>query len=448
MILYAVSGGIDSMCMAEKARLGGGPFAIAHCNCALRGAESDADEALVRSWAGRYGIVCHVRRFETASYAEKKGISIEMAARELRYRWFGELCREHGYEAVAVAHNADDNAETMMLNLLRGSGVKGLLGMRPEGFLPDPAYRDIPLLRPLLGLSRSEIAAFVAGHGVPYREDSTNAENDYKRNKLRNQVFPLFREINPSVLDALSRDRAHLGEVESIAEAYFQANKEAVWDGTSIDLTALTALSHPDYVLYRLLEEEGFAPFTIEKVKSILHGSQTRSGRRVLEGDREIVFSADHLRVRPFSLQASVPAADDIVVVRAPGRYRVGNVSLDVSLQAPAEFNSFKTPEGVTLIDAEALPFPFIARTVRPGDYMIPLGMRGRKKISDLLSGADPAVKARAVVLIRPGDEKRGPVTGDGPACDRVAALVGIRPDISVRVTPATTTVLRIIQND
>ena len=110
MILLAVSGGIDSMCMAEKARLQGGPFAIAHCNFALRGSESDADEAMVREWAFRYGMTCHVKRFETASYAASHGISIEMAARELRYRWFGELCRAYGYEAVAVAHNADDNA--------------------------------------------------------------------------------------------------------------------------------------------------------------------------------------------------------------------------------------------------------------------------------------------------------------------------------------------------
>lgn len=434
------------MCMAEKARLQGGPFAIAHGNFALRGADSDADEALVRSWAGRYGITCHVRRFETMSYAAEKGISLEMAARELRYRWFGELCREHGYEAVAVAHNADDNAETMLLNLLRGSGVKGLLGMKPEGFLPDPLYADIPLLRPLLGLSRSEIAAFVAEHGVPFREDRTNAENDYKRNKLRNQVFPVFREINPSLLGALERDRAHLGEVDAIADAYYQAHRDAVWDGASMDLAALLALEHPDYVLYRLLEEEGFATCTVEKVKSILHDSTTRSGRRVLEGDREIVFSADRITIRPYSLQPSIPAADEIVVVRAPGRYKVGAVSLEVSLHAPDQFDSFKTPSGVTLVDADSLPFPFIARMWRPGDYMIPLGMRGRKKLSDLLAGAEPAVKAHAVVLIRPGDEKRGPATDDGPAYDRVAALVGVRPDISVRVTPATTTVLQVLK--
>jgi tRNA(Ile)-lysidine synthetase-like protein len=194
------------MCLAEKVRLQGGPFAIAHCNFRLRGAESDADEALVRSWARSNGIPFHVKHFDTEAFASAEGISVEMAARRLRYHWFGQLCREHGYGAVAVAHNANDNAETLILNLLRGTGVKGLTGMKAEGFIPDPEYADIPLLRPLLGLTREEIAAFAQEHDVPWREDSTNALNDYKRNKIRNLVFPVFREINPSFVQVLNRD--------------------------------------------------------------------------------------------------------------------------------------------------------------------------------------------------------------------------------------------------
>ena len=211
-LLVAVSGGMDSMCLAEKVRLSGGPFAIAHCNFSLRGAESDADEALVRSWAERYGVPLHVRRFDTAAHASENGISIEMAARRLRYRWFGQLCREHGYGGVAVAHHAQDNAETLILNLLRGTGLKGILGMKKEGFLPDPDYADIPLLRPLLDMDREEIAAFVLEHGVPFREDTTNAENEFKRNKIRNLVFPVFREINPSFVRTLNRDMERFAE--------------------------------------------------------------------------------------------------------------------------------------------------------------------------------------------------------------------------------------------
>ena len=206
MLLVAVSGGVDSMCLAEKVRLSGEPFAIAHCNFGLRAADSDADEAFVRDWASAHGIPCHVKRFQTLDYAASEGISVEMAARRLRYHWFGQLCREHGYDAVAVAHNANDNAETLILNLLRGTGLKGLMGMKAEGFLPDPDFADIPLLRPLLSLTRDDLLAYAKEHGLSWREDATNAQNDFKRNKIRNLVFPLFREINPSFVEVLNRD--------------------------------------------------------------------------------------------------------------------------------------------------------------------------------------------------------------------------------------------------
>ena len=194
------------MCLAEKVRLEGGPFAIAHCNFRLRGADSDADEALVRSWAASHGITCHVKHFDTQAFAASEGISIEMAARRLRYHWFGQLCREHGYSGVAVAHNANDNAETLILNLLRGTGLRGLIGMKASGFIPDPDFADIPLLRPLLGMTRDDIVAFAAENGLSWREDATNALNDYKRNKIRNLVFPIFKEINPSFVKVLNRN--------------------------------------------------------------------------------------------------------------------------------------------------------------------------------------------------------------------------------------------------
>ena len=137
---------------------------------------------------------------------------MEMAARRLRYHWFGELCREFGYEAVAVAHNANDNAETLILNLLRGTGLRGITGMKASGSVPDPAFGDIPLLRPLLEMTREEIKAFAREHGVPWREDASNAQNDCKRNKIRNQVFPVFREINPRFVETLNRDMKRFAE--------------------------------------------------------------------------------------------------------------------------------------------------------------------------------------------------------------------------------------------
>ena len=200
------------MCLAQKVRLSGEPFAIAHCNFGLRGADSDADEQFVRAWAVDAGVVCHVKRFDTAAYAASEGISIEMSARRLRYHWFGELCREFGYSAVAVAHNANDNAETLILNLLRGTGLRGIMGMQTSGFIPDPDFGDIPLLRPLLGMTRAEIETYAHEQGLAWREDATNAQNDYKRNKIRNLVFPVFREINPRFVEVLNRDMERFRE--------------------------------------------------------------------------------------------------------------------------------------------------------------------------------------------------------------------------------------------
>ena len=211
-MLLAVSGGIDSVCLTQKVRLEGGPFAIAHCNFGLRGAESDADEAFVRSLAASLGVTCHVKRFDTEAFASAEGISVEMAARRLRYHWFGELCREFGYSGVAVAHNANDNAETLLLNLLRGTGVRGILGMKADGFIPDPEFGDIPLLRPLLGMTRADIEAYAKEQGLSWREDSTNASTDFKRNKIRNLVFPVFREINPRFVETLNRDMERFAE--------------------------------------------------------------------------------------------------------------------------------------------------------------------------------------------------------------------------------------------
>ena len=200
--LLAVSGGIDSMCMAEiyVRRCPSDSIAVAHCNFNLRGAESDGDEALVRSWAESHGVRCHVRSFDTRAFAAEHGVSIEMAARELRYRWFAQLCESEGYEEVAVAHNANDNAETLMLNLLRGSGMKGLSGMAEVSSLPVPAGSAVRLIRPMLEMTRKQIEGYALAHGVKYRHDSTNFSSEYKRNMLRNEVFPVFERVNPSVV--------------------------------------------------------------------------------------------------------------------------------------------------------------------------------------------------------------------------------------------------------
>ena len=411
MVLVAVSGGRDSMCLAEKVRLEGGPFAMAHCNFGLRGADSDADEALVRAWAAEHGVPCHVKRFETEAYAAAEGISIEMAARKLRYRWFGELCRRHGYEAVLTAHHADDNAETFFLNLLRGSGIKGLCGMLEEGFLPDPEFRDIPLRRPLLRLSRSEIDAFVADNHVPYREDSTNGENTVKRNKLRNQVFPVLREINPSFEKTLSSDMERLRMVSQLADRYYEEHVRIVWDGRRIDTALLQTLPDWEYLLYRILDAEGLDPGQAALAAEIIR--EGRSGKRV----------------GPF-----VSATGRLVREEAVGEPRI-----DVCEEAWESGRSPVMPEGVLAVDADKVRGELVADRWVAGDWIRPLGMRGRKKLQDWF-------KDRHFSLL---DKRRAVVVRDSGLADghHVVAVAGHTIDETYKITADTRRILKISQH-
>ena len=402
MVLVAVSGGRDSMVLAEKVRREGGPFAVAHCNFRLRGAESDADEALVREWTSRHGVTCHVRAFDTEAFTAAEGISIEMAARQLRYRWFGQLCREHGYEAVLTAHHAGDNAETFFLNLLRGSGVKGLCGMPEEGFLPDPDYGDIPLRRPLLRLTRADIDRLVEEWGLPYRDDRTNAENTVKRNKLRNQVFPVLREINPSFEETLAADMQRLRLVERIADDYFQEHVSLVWDGRRIDTDLLKTLPSWEYILYRILSQEGMAPALIDQATEVVRSGL--SGRRV---------------------GAFISATGRLVREEA-----VGTPEIIVTEESWEPGRSPVMPEGVLAVDADLVRGDLAADRWAAGDWIRPLGMRGRKKLQDWF-------KDRHFSLV---DKQRAVVVRDSGLADahHVVAIAGHTIDQAYRITAST----------
>ena len=408
MVLVAVSGGRDSMVLAEKVRRSGGPFAVAHCNFRLRGADSDADEALVREWADAHGVPCHVKSFDTEAFAATEGVSIEMAARKLRYRWFGQLCREHGYEAVLTAHHAGDNAETFFLNLLRGSGVKGLCGMQEEGFLPDPAYADIPLRRPLLHTTRAEINVLVAEWGLPYRDDRTNAENTVKRNKLRNQVFPVLREINPSFEETLAADMDRLRLVEQIADNYFQEHVCLVWDGRRVDTALLQTIPGWEYILYRILEGEGMTSPLIDQATDIV-----RSG---LSGRRAGNF---------------VSAAGRLVREEA-----VGAPEILVSEEAWEPGRAPVMPEGMLAVDADKVHGELVADRWVAGDWIRPLGMRGRKKLQDWF-------KDRHFSLM---DKKRAVVVRDSGLADahHVVAVAGHTLDDAYKITAGTRRIFKI----
>ena len=243
-------------------------FAVAHCNFRLRGKESDGDEQFVREWCSSHDVRLFVGHFGTAVYASQHGISIEMAARELRYAWFSELCASEGFDAVAVAHNADDNAETLLLNLLRGCGSRGLRGMSPDsGEFPQR------VIRPLLGVSRAEIRKWMESEGLSWREDSTNADTVFKRNKLRSKVMPVFAEINPSYLRTLAADMERFAQADDIAEDYYrQAFDVCVLPDGAIDLKKVLTFKHWEYLLFRFTEGHLNADGLLRLKKSVESG--------------------------------------------------------------------------------------------------------------------------------------------------------------------------------
>ncbi len=435
--LLAVSGGVDSMVMASLfASSSLKPyFAVAHCNFRLRGAESDGDEALVSDWCEANGVRLYVRGFDTLEYSRSRGVSVEMAARELRYSWFAEICSEDSYSAAAVAHNANDNAETLILNLLRGAGPKGLSGMKAVGEIPLEGC-SVPLVRPLLSFSRSEIEQYASENGIAFREDSTNSQTRFKRNKIRNKIFPLFAEINPSFLSVFSREMEHFSEVDSVTDSYFEAVRPGIClpvgkgEVLKADIEALKKDPNWKYVLFRLLEPYGFTADTLSALQRSLADPLGFGGRYFSSPSFTAVLSPSALTVLP--CDAVVRDDTPVTVVEGPGDYSFGDVSFRVSVRPWLMGESPVRPRGTLLFDSKAFTFPFKVRPWADGDWMVPLGMKGRRKLSDIFSDEKKGIieKGKAGVIAHSGS--------------RADAILGERIDDSMKVTPSTVSVVEI----
>ena len=452
--LLAVSGGMDSMCLLDlfSKTLPAADYAVAHCNFSLRGEESDGDQALVEARAAELGVRLFVNRFDTEAYAREKGISIEMAARDLRYAWFGQLCSEHGFDVLAVAHNANDNAETLMLNLLRGTGLNGLHGMAQ---VADVAVSDKSLdgsegpmlFRPLLEFTRKQIEGYVFAHKVPYRHDSSNFESDYKRNRIRNEVFPVFEKINPSYVRTLNREIGYFAEAGSIVEDWCRCQLPSVMSSQrsesrhlSINTTALLATPHWRYLLYYILEPFGFNSQTLASVEALLTSERTVSGKRFESPTHTLLTAQDSLIVMPSAQEDEPGSSDEVMVVRGAGTYNFNGARFQVELIDWTSDMPLRQPTGTLVLDADALRFPFVCRRWRQGDWLIPLGMRGKKKVSDLFADLkfNSLQKDSAVILVDTFTEGLAEQ-------QHIAALLGHRIDDRYKVTSTTRTVIMIV---
>ncbi|MDE6634506.1 MAG: tRNA lysidine(34) synthetase TilS, partial [Bacteroidaceae bacterium] len=349
-----------------------------------RGEESDADEQLVRGWAEERGIVLHCISFDTAGYAREHGISIEMAARELRYSWFAGLCAGHGYKAVAVAHNANDNAETLLLNLVRGTGLKGISGMSEAAVMPYSGDAPVLLLRPLLQFTRKQIEGHVFANRVPYRNDSTNAQSEYKRNSIRNEVFPLLGRLNPSFVRTFNREMSYFSEADDIvsdwcASAASSVVSAAEGGAVSVNLKKLVSYRHWRYLLYYILEPFGFNSAALASVEELVSSGRTVSGKRFMSASHILYTGRGVLDVYPMVALPDRPSDtgpdEEEIRIEGPGVYNFTGVSFSVDeFERPQDF-VLKQPAGVLVMDADLMKFPFLCRKWRAGDWMIPLGM-------------------------------------------------------------------------
>lgn len=409
LYIVALSGGADSVALLLLLDEMGYKVHALHCNFHLRGEESDRDERFCEDLCLKKNIPFHRIHFDTLMYAETHKMSVEMAARELRYRYFEQLRKDIGAEGICVAHHQDDTVETVLLNLVRGTGLRGLTGIQP---------RNGAILRPLLCVTRTEIEAYLATKQQDYVTDSTNLETDFVRNKIRLQVVPLLRQLNPAVSENIVRTAEHLTEAQKVLDAVVDTYK----GGNQLDLCALQQVGSAEYIVFEWLKQYGFNGSQVQQVISAETGSifSSPTGYEVLK-DR------DRLLVEP-TIMAFTP-------IRIPeeGTYVLpDDRRLNVRRSNP--FVSKDSHEAT--LDARQVRFPLTVRRVEEGDWMIPYGMTGRKLLSDLMTDLKMSLF----------DRRRQLVVVDAQGA--VVWAIGLRTDHRCRVTDATQEVIAIKINN
>lgn len=418
LYLVAVSGGADSVCLLLVMQKLGYHVEAVHCNFKLRGSESDRDENFVRELCNRLHLPLHLVHFDTREYAQFHKLSIEMAARELRYGYFEQLRLDLGAEAVCVAHHRDDSIETVLLNLIRGTGLHGLTGIKP---------RNGHIIRPLLCLSREEIERFLKDEQQPYVTDSTNLDADEAtRNRIRLELIPLMKTINPSVSESIQKTAEHLIEASHVVdEACKTALRELKKDNGNgqfeVDLAALRSQPSPELLLFELLTPYGFGPDVVRQLSRHLDG---QSGKLYRSASHLLITDRNRLVVEP--KQAELPS------LRIPemGTY-VYHEELKFRFSHVPGRKVSREPNCASL-DEALVKFPLCVRPVRQGERFIPFGMTGSRLVSDFLTD-------RKLTLL---EKQRQLVVCD--ADDHIVWLVGQRPDQRFCLTPSSAETLLI----
>ncbi len=375
LYVVALSGGADSVALLLLLKNAHFNVHAAHCNFHLRGDESDRDEAFCVELCQRLGVELHRAHFDTREYAELHKVSIEMAARELRYKWFEQLRQDIGASGICVAHHRDDSVETVLLNLVRGTGLRGLTGIQP---------RNGNILRPLLCVSRAEIETFLAKKGQKYVTDSTNWEADVQRNVVRLAVLPLLKRLNPAVAENIQRTAENLAEAQQVLNVAI-AN---INSGNILNLSDLENYGSSEYLAFEWLKKYGFNGDQVRQILDAETGKiiSSATGYDVLKDRGRLIVEP---ALQPFK-PMRIPE-EGTYVLDEDKRFSVRKKPVYVS----------KEPHIVTL-DAAKIQFPLTIRRVEEGDWMQPYGMKGRKLLSDLMTDLKMTVfeKRRQLVVV------------------------------------------------
>ncbi len=464
-VLAAVSGGVDSMVMLDalihcQLDL---EIAVAHVNFNLRGQESDADTRMVREWCTDHKITMYEESFQTTEYATENGISIEMAARELRYNWFYTLMAEHNFDFLAIAHNANDNAETLLLNLTRGCGIEGIGGIKEKVQIQPEQY----IIRPLMAYSRKQIEKYALKFKVPYRTDSTNLLSDYSRNRIRNEIFPHLEKINPSVITTFNRNIRHFQQAGAVLQKMvekrvqelchtFNSFNELVESKFShslcglnlqmnmlrlhstnissseelvgtysllagvVEIPQLMEETEWEFWVYQIASRWGFSPAIIENICKALE--EEEGPKKFLSGRGDIIAVKErgllkfYLNVVPEEAEDGALKIETTVISRESWRTRKEAGEL-----AP-----------ILYLDAAKIEMPLSCRTVAAGDRFSPLGLRGSKKVTDYLTDIkfENLHKGNVLVML--------------DASGKIICIPGLQVDNKVRVTESTGEILQV----
>lgn len=409
-VLVGVSGGADSIALLTVLVELGYSCIVGHCNFHLRGEESMRDECFTETYARKLGLPFVKVDFNTRDYAAEHHLSVEMAARELRYVWFEEMRCVHDAQAIAVAHHRDDNVETVLMNLIRGSGIRGMSGIRPKnGFV----------IRPLLSVARQEILQWLAERQLEYVTDSTNLSAAYTRNFIRLRVLPLLETINPSVRTAINRTAEHLAETESLfAYVMADARKRVFEAENRLSIKALMQYPSPKTVLFELLKAFHFTPSSVDEIFLSLN---KESGKLFFSSSHRLVKDRDCLLLSPLA------AAGEKEVYFLTGEEGCwsGPIDLAFSRIVRIEELHIQKDKDIAYFDLDKLKFPLVLRHWQQGDWFVPFGMQGRKKLSDYFSDKKfSRLEKEQVWLLCSGDE--------------VIWIVGERSDNRFRVECAT----------